>query len=98
VILQKWPAYLGESPPTIRPPHLGDTVGLSPPAAALPLAEAKPNARRSSECDWLEVANLLGDRAPHLFESLEQGCAGLTTALMSGGRSTPPHRWILPAG
>ena len=89
--------YFGKASRAIREPDLGYPLELSPPKAAVQLAEPEPHAHLAAKGDWLDVANLADDREPHRFETSGQECAGLTTELISGGLRAQPHRWILSA-
>jgi hypothetical protein len=70
--------YFGKTPRAIRKADLGYSFELSPPKAAVQLAEPKPNAHRAANSDWLNVANLTDDREPHRSEPSERDCTGLT--------------------
>jgi hypothetical protein len=89
--------YFGKATRAIRKADLGYSFELSPPKAAVQLAEPKPNAHRAAKGDWLDVANLTDDREPHRSGTSERDCTGLTPKLISGGQSALIYRWILSA-
>ncbi len=60
--------YFGDAAAAIREPHIGNPFELSPPHAAVQLAEASADADRTAEGDGLNVANLANDLEGHLCE------------------------------
>jgi hypothetical protein len=81
--------YFGKTPCAIRKADLGYSFELSPPKAAVQLAEPKPNAHRAANGDWLNVANLTDDREPHRSGTSDRDFTGRTRISLVPDNHTP---------